>query len=129
MQIAARSALAFARLLIASLFLVAGVRKILFYAGTLGYFGQLGIPLPQLLLPLTILLEIVGGIALIAGWRLQFVSLVLAAFTLVTALVGHPFWAADPAQFTAQLNNFLKNIAIVGAFIALTLKARTADPA
>jgi putative oxidoreductase len=120
-----KQALAVARILIAALFLVAGARKLLTYAGTLAYFGKLGIPVPELVLPLTIALELAGGIALVAGWRISWVAPILAAFTLGTALIGHAFWAADPAQFNAQLNNFLKNLAIVGAFIALAMQART----
>lgn len=120
-----RTLLTLARVLIAALFLVAGARKLLSYAGTLGYFTQLGIPLPELALPLTIFIELAGGAALVAGWRLHLVAPVMAVFTLVTAFAGHRFWAADPAQFSGQLNHFLKNIAIVGAFISMAVQART----
>lgn len=119
-------ALLVARALIALLFLVAGVRKLMYYSGTLGYFAQLGIPVPELVLPLTILIEIAGGMAVVAGWRLQLVAPVMAVFTLGTALVGHRFWAADAAQFTPQLNNFLKNVAIAGAFVLLAVQSRAA---
>lgn len=118
-------ALLVARILMALLFLVAGVRKLMYYSGTLGYFSQLGIPMPELVLPLTILIEIAGGMAVVAGWRLHLVAPAMALFTLGTALVGHRFWAADAAQFTPQLNSFLKNIAIVGAFIVLAIQPRS----
>ena len=111
------SAYAAARALMAVIFLVAGIRKLLGYAGTLGYFGALGIPLPDLLLPLTILLEIGGGIALLIGWRARWVAAALGLFSLVSALLAHRFWAADPAQFANQLNHFLKNVAIAGGFL------------
>ena len=120
-----RQVLAIARILVAVLFIVAGARKLLTYAGTLAYFTKLGIPAPELVLPLTIALELIGGIALVAGWKINWVAPILAAFTLGAALIGHAFWAAEPAQFSAQLNNFLKNLAIVGAFIALAIQART----
>ena len=111
------TAYAAARALMAVIFLVAGIRKLLGYAGTLGYFGALGIPLPDLLLPLTILLEIGGGIALLIGWRARWVAAALGLFSLVSALLAHRFWAADPAQFANQLNHFLKNVAIAGGFL------------
>ncbi len=66
-----------ARVLMAAIFLVAGVRKFMTYGATLGYFAKLGIPLGDVVLPLTIALEIGGGL-LIAGWRLQWVASVLA---------------------------------------------------
>jgi len=108
---------AVARALMAAIFLVAGVRKLMGYAGTLGYFGSLGIPLPEVVLPLTILLELGGGIALLIGWRTNWVAMALGLFSLVSALLGHRFWAAEPAQFSNQLNHFLKNVAIAGGFL------------
>jgi putative oxidoreductase len=106
-----------ARALMAAIFLVAGVRKLMGYAGTLGYFGSLGIPLPEVVLPLTILLELGGGIALLIGWRTNWVAVALGLFTLASALLAHRFWAAEPAQFSNQLNHFLKNVAIAGGFL------------
>lgn len=112
-----------ARVLMAVIFLVAGVRKLMTYGATLGYFAKLGIPLADMVLPLTIALEIGGGLLLIAGWRVQWVAGALALFTLATAFAAHAFWAADAAQFNAQLNNFLKNVAMVGGFLLLIVQA------
>jgi len=85
--------------------------------GTLGYFGALGIPMPDLVLPLTILLEIGGGMALLIGWRAGWFAAALGLFTLASALLAHRFWAAEPAQFANQLNHFLKNVAIAGGLL------------
>jgi putative oxidoreductase len=117
---------ALARTLMALLFLIAGMRKVLGYTAMLGYFGSIGIPMPEVVLPLTILLEVGGGIALIVGWRLQWVGAVLAVFTLATAILAHAFWNSSDAQYSGQLNNFLKNVAIFGGFLLLILQARTA---
>jgi putative oxidoreductase len=118
-----------ARVLMAVIFLVAGVRKLMTYGATLGYFAKLGIPLADVVLPLTIALEIGGGLLLIAGWRVQWVAGALALFTLATAFAAHAFWAADAAQFNAQLNNFLKNVAMVGGFLLLIVQAGAGDRA
>lgn len=115
-----------ARVLMAVIFLVAGVRKLMTYGATLGYFAKLGIPLAEVVLPLTIALEIGGGLLLITGWRVQWVAGVLALFTLATAFTAHAFWSADAAQFAGQLNNFLKNVAMVGGFVMVVVHARTA---
>jgi putative oxidoreductase len=111
------TAYAIARALMATIFLVAGVRKLMGYAGTLGYLGSLGVPLPDVVLPLTILVELGGGIALLIGWRAGWAAVALGLFTLASALLAHRFWAAEPAQFSNQLNHFLKNVAIAGGFL------------
>ena len=116
------------RVLVALLYIVAGAVKLIYYTGTLGYLTKIGVPLSDVALPLVILIELAGGIAVAIGWQLRFVAPVLAAFTLLAAFVGHRFWAADPAQFTNQLYNFLKNLAIIGAFIALFLADRKNAP-
>lgn len=111
------TAYAVARALMAIIFIVAGARKLMGYAGTLGYFGTLGIPLPDVVLPSTILLELGGGIALLIGWRAGWAAVALGLFTLGSALLAHRFWAVEPAQFSNQLNHFLKNVAIAGGFL------------
>ncbi len=116
-----------ARVLMAAIFLIAGVRKLMTYGATLGYFAKLGIPLPDAVLPLTIALEIGGGLLLVAGWRVKWVAGALALFTLATAFAAHAFWSADAAQFNAQLNNFLKNVAMVGGFLVLIVQARARE--
>ena len=112
------------RVLLSLLFLVAGVRKVMAYGGTLGYFKALGLPFPEIVLPLVIAIEIGGSVALLAGWKLRWSAALLALFTLGSALVAHQFWKAAPAEFSGQLNNFLKNVAITGGFLLLILRGR-----
>lgn len=109
----------FARVLMSALFLIAGIRKIFAFKATVGYFTAMGLPFSEIVAVLVILIEAGGGIALILGWRLKPLALFLAIYTVATALIGHRFWIADPAQFSGQLNNFLKNIAIAGGFLLL----------
>jgi len=98
------------RALLAAIFLIAGIGKISAYAGTAAYMESMGVP-GALLLP-TIVLEIGGALALIAGWRTKLVALTLAAFTLVAGVLFHGN-IADPMQ---QIM-FLKNVAIAGGFL------------
>lgn len=107
----------FARVLIGALFFIAGVRKLLAFAGTAGYFGSIGFPFPEVVTALVIILEIGGPILFVLGWRLRPLSIVMAIYTLLTALIAHRFWAADAAAFSGQLNNFFKNVSICGAFL------------
>lgn len=102
------------RVLMTLLFFVAGYGKITNVAGTAGYFGKLGLPVPDLLVWIVIAIELGGALLILIGWKTRLVAWVLALFTLATALIGHKFWV-DPSQAT----NFLKNLAIAGGFIML----------
>ena len=77
------------RLLLAQLFIIAGFGKIGGYAGTQGYMEAMGVP--GVLLPLVIILELGGGIALLLGYRTKIVALLLAGFCLLSALFFHNF--------------------------------------
>lgn len=113
-----------ARVLIASLFLVAGLRKVIYFSATTAAFSKLGVPMVEVVLPLVILLELAGGLALVVGWRVRWVAYALAAFTLLAGIIGHAFWSADAAQFGNQLNHFLKNVAVCGGLIGLACITR-----
>jgi putative oxidoreductase len=107
------------RILIVALFLPAGLSKLTGIEGTLGYFASLGIPAPAFALATTIAIEIVGGIALLVGYKTRLVAIILALFTLAAAVTGHAFWAAPAdAAFIAQLL-FFKNIAVMGGLLVL----------
>ena len=113
------------RVLMAVIFVVAGIRKAINYTATVGYFDKIGIPLPDIVLPLTILLELGGAVALIIGWRTAWVAGVLGLFCIAAGLLGHGFWGVDPAQFANQLNHFLKNVAMAGGFLILAAGSMT----
>ncbi|MFJ3054486.1 DoxX family protein [Herbaspirillum sp. NPDC087042] len=107
----------FIRLLPAALFLLAGLRKILAYGATVQHFSGLGLPLPGLVTPLVIAIEIVLPLLFIAGWRLRELGVLLALYTVATGVVAHQFWAVPDAQFGNQFNHFFKNVAIAGGFL------------
>ena len=107
------------RLLIVALFLPAGLGKITGFEGTLGYFASLGIPAPVFALVATIVIEVLGSIALIVGFQTRIVAVIMAIFTLAAAVTGHAYWAAPAdAAFIAQLL-FFKNIAVMGGLLVL----------
>lgn len=104
------------RILLAVLFLIAGYNKIMNVGGTVGYFGKLGLPMPDILVWVVIAVEILGGILLVIGWQTRVVAWGMAVFTILTALIGHKFWV-DASQTT----HFLKNLSIVGGFLMLAV--------
>jgi putative oxidoreductase len=107
------------RFAIAGLFLPAGLNKLMGVEGTTGYFSSLGLPAVAILVWIVIAIEILGGVALILGYRTRLVAIALALFTLLASIAGHAFWAAPAdAAFIAQLL-FFKNIAIIGGLLVL----------
>ena len=109
------------RLLLAWLFLPAGIGKITGFSGTVGYIASQGLPLPEVMAALAILAEVGGGLALVLGFQTRLAAWGLAFFTLATAVFFHNYWSLPEAQQMAQQINFNKNIAIVGGLLALSL--------
>lgn len=100
------------RILLALLFVISGVGKLLSWEGTASYMELSSIP--SELLPLVILLEIVAGMAIILGWHTKIAALCLAVFTLLTALLFHMDFGNE-----LQMAMFMKNLAITGALLLL----------
>lgn len=78
------------RVLIAGLFLLSGIGKITAYTATAGYMTSVGVP--GVVLPLVIITEVFGSIAIMLGWRTRIVSFLLAGFTLLTGIFSHQFF-------------------------------------
>lgn len=100
-----------ARVLMAYIFLVAGWGKISAYSATVGYMESMGVP--GALLPLTILVEFGGGLALLFGFQARFAAFGLGLFSVITAFIFH-----DGAQDSI---NFMKNFAMAGGLFFLML--------
>ncbi len=107
------------RLLLALLFLPAGISKIGGFAGTVGYISSKGLPMPEVGAVVAILVEVVGGLALIAGFGTRIAAVVLAVFTLVATFIFHNYWGVPAEQAFVQQLMFFKNIAVVGGLLIL----------
>ena len=108
------------RAIVASLFVLGGVNKILNYAPTLAFMQDVGLPASQVLLPLTILLELGGGLALVFGAPFhRWIAVLLAGFTVLVNFIFHAFWTYAGPDAVLQLSLFFKNIAVVGALLLI----------
>lgn len=105
------------RILLALIFVLAGFEKITGFAGTVGYIAGRGLPLPNLLAVVAIVVELGGGIMLVLGWKARWAALALFVFTALAALLFHNFWAAPADQAANQMIHFLKNISIMGGLL------------
>ena len=100
-----------ARVLMAYIFLVAGWGKISAYSATVGYMESMGVA--GALLPLTILVEFGGGLALLFGFQARFAAFGLGLFSMITAFIFH--------DGTQDSINFMKNFAMAGGLFFLML--------
>jgi len=107
------------RLLLAALFLPAGIGKITGFAGTVGYISSVGMPLPTVAAMVALLVEVGGSLALIAGFGTRLAALVLALFTLVASFFFHAYWGVPADQAFVQQLLFFKNIGVVGGLLVL----------
>lgn len=107
------------RILVAYLFIPAGIGKLMGFAGTVGYITSAGLPLPQVAAAIAIVVELGLGIALLLGFKTRIVAIAMAVFTVATALFFHKFWAAPDAMKMMQTINFNKNIAIAGGLLVI----------
>ncbi|WP_244116546.1 DoxX family protein [Burkholderia gladioli] len=101
------------RVLVAAVYVGAGVDKIFNYAGTQQYMAHMGVS--TALLPLVILVEVAGGIALIVGFMTRAAALGLAIFSVVAAVLFHG--GGDQTQQTF----FMMNLSMAGGLLVLVL--------
>lgn len=107
------------RLLMAALFLTAGIPKAMqgYGGGFAGYLGTLGIPHPEIVGVIAVAIEVLVPIALILGVLPRVSALLLIAFVIAATALAHRFWEFPPEAQQAQLTSFLKNIAILGGLL------------
>jgi putative oxidoreductase len=97
------------RILLAHIFLLAGINKIGGYASTQGYMEAMGVP--GMLLPLVILLEIGGALALIIGWQTKWAAYALAVFSVLAAIIFHQ----------GEMIQIMKNLSMAGGLLILAV--------
>lgn len=101
-----------ARLLMSAVFLISGLSKLSNAEGTMAYIASAGLPFPEFSFGVAVLVEILGSILLIVGYRTRLVAVLLAIFSIVAALAFH-YQIQDQNQFI----HFLKNLAIAGGLL------------
>ncbi len=122
----------FGRFLLALIFLMSGLGKIGDWNGTVAYMEGAGVPIPQVLLPIAIAVEIVGALMLIVGFRAQWGACALIVFLIASTYFFHAFWSmpqgttVEARQRQEQMIHFMKNVAIAGGLIIVA--ARGAGP-
>jgi len=106
------------RILIALLFIPAGFGKISGFAGTVGYATSVGMPMPTVAVAVGLLIELLGGLALLFGFGTRIAAMALAVFTLAASFFFHAYWALPADQQMMQQLLFFKNVAVTGGLLA-----------
>jgi putative oxidoreductase len=107
----------FGRLLLAYIFLLSGFGKIGKFAGTAAYMASKGLPVSEVLLVATIIIEVGGGLMLVLGWQARWAALAIFLWLIPVTLIFHGYWAVEPEQMRTQMIQFNKNLAIMGGML------------
>lgn len=109
------------RILLGLYFIAPGLTKITNYDGMASYMELHNVPFIGLLLPLTIVLQIGLGAALIAGYKGRLSAFILAGLTLVISIAMHHFWDLEAGANQAhEMQNFIKNMGIMAGLLMVT---------
>ena len=108
------------RLLLATLFIVAGFGKIFSITEFAAMMAKHDLPFASLSPYPVIVIELLGGLVFLCGYQTRLLAVLFAIFTIFSALVAHQFWGlTDPAAKLANQINFFKNLSIAGGFLAV----------
>lgn len=108
-----------ARVLLAVLFLIFGWSKLTGYAETVVYMSHEGAPMPQFAAVVAMVVEAPVAVALILGLFTRPLAVLLAVYTLGTALIGHHYWTMAGGDRLENEINFYKNLSIIGGLLLL----------
>ncbi|MFC4821684.1 DoxX family protein [Dokdonella ginsengisoli] len=110
-----------ARILLTALFVISGFGKLTDYTGTVNYLTYVGAPMPSVAAAVAIAMELLVGLALLVGFRVRTLALVLLLFVAGAAIIGHPFWTMEAAERALNQTQFLKNLSIMGGLLLLAI--------
>ena len=108
-----------ARLLLATLFLIFGWRKLRDFSGTVKQVVQLGVPMPALAAAVATFMELPVAFAVAVGAFAHTAALLLVLYTLGTAFIGHHYWTVTGADQVDSMDGFYKDLSIMGGFLLL----------
>lgn len=109
-----------ARCFIGGIFVYSGFGKLLALDGFGAMLAKAGVPMPEVMAAVGAAVEFLGGLAIVLGLQTRYAALLMALFTISATLISHRFWEfEDLAARKGQSVHFMKNLAILGAFLLL----------
>jgi putative oxidoreductase len=110
-----------ARILLVVLFVLFGWQKLTGFSGAVGYMASVGAPVPTVSAIIAIVAELGIGLLILVGFFTRPLALLLAVYTIATALIGHRYWALTGMDHFEAMINFYKNVSIAGGLLLLAL--------
>jgi putative oxidoreductase len=107
------------RILLSVIFILAGLHKITGFESTAGYMASKGLPMVNVLLVLTIIIELGGGLLILVGYQARWAATAIFLFLIPVTLIFHPFWSFTGQEATQNFQSFFKNLAIMGGMVYL----------
>jgi len=107
------------RIMLSLIFLISGLGKIGGFTKTSGYMAAKGLPLPDVLLAITIVVEVGAAAMIMAGFRARIGALLLFLWMIPVTLIFHNFWAVPAEHVQLQTAMFMKNVAIMGGLLLI----------
>ena len=108
------------RILLATMFILSGFGKLTNVQGTASYIASGGLPAPAVLAVLVGAFELFGGLALVLGFKVRWVGLAMALFTLAASFVFHAYWAVPAEQQYVTQLLFMKNLSVAGGMFLIS---------
>lgn len=109
------------RILISVMFLISGFFKVGAYAQIVGYAAAMHLPAPGVAIAVAAAIELACGLAILGGFKTKFAAWLLFLYLIPVTYFFHNFWAAQGQEQQTQLVNFLKNAAIMGGLLVLSV--------
>lgn len=104
------------RFLYSLIFIMSGLNH--FTSGSVGYAENQGIPIPDILVPISGIMALIGGFSVLLGYHTRIGAMVLLLFLIPVTILMHNFWSfTDPQMMQMQMIHFMKNLALIGTAI------------
>jgi putative oxidoreductase len=107
------------RILISAVFIIAGFGKITGFSGEEMFVASKHLPLPAVALGIALVIELVGGLAILLGLYTKFTAWIVFLYMIPTTFLFHNFWAMQGAAHDDNMLHFEKNLAIMGGLLTL----------
>jgi len=105
------------RILLSLIFLISGLGKIGGFAGTAGWMASKGLPMANVLLVITIVIEVGAALMIMAGFKARLAAAALFLFMIPVTFIFHNFWAIPADQQMIQQIMFMKNLGLMGGML------------
>jgi putative oxidoreductase len=107
------------RIALALIFVTSGSEKLTGFSDTAGYIASQNVPLPEVAAGIAVLIELGGGLAVLAGWMTRWAALAIVVFLIVISPIFHGFWTMAGEDRMTNYIMFMKNVSMLGGFLLL----------